>query len=466
MSDATDARTTPPAGGAPPGSWPPARQLARRALAPVEGFLAVEASSGILLLAAAALALVWANSPWRESYGALWHTPIGVRIGDFAFERSLHFWINDGVMTIFFFVVGLEIRREIHRGELSELRRAALPLAAALGGMLLPAAVFVALNFGRESIVGWGIPMATDIAFAVGVLTLLGSRVPAALRVLLLALAVIDDVGAILVIAVFYSSGIAVTGFLVLGAGIAAIVAMQALGVRSPWAYVPPGAVVWAGAYAAGIHPTLAGVAVGLMTPVRAWFGREAFIERADASVAAVREHEAADERALLPHLEELDKARREAVSPVERIEYALHGWVAFGVMPLFALANAGVSLGDASFSGESLLVLLGVAGGLVLGKPLGILALSWLAHRLRLAELPPGMTWPQVGLVGVVAGIGFTMSIFIASLAFPAGTNLETAKVGILIASGAAAALAYGLGRSILPVEAPAADAERSTTS
>lgn len=466
MSDATDARPTPPAGGAPPGSWPPARQLARRALAPVEGFLAVEASSGILLLAAAAVALVWANSPWRESYGALWHTPIGVRVGDFAFERSLHFWINDGVMTIFFFVVGLEIRREIHRGELSELRRAALPLAAALGGMLLPAAVFVALNVGRESIVGWGIPMATDIAFAVGVLTLLGNRVPAALRVLLLALAVIDDVGAILVIAVFYSSGVAFTGFLVLGAGIAAIVAMQVLGVRSPWAYVPPGAVVWAGAYAAGIHPTLAGVVVGLMTPVRAWFGREAFIEQADASVAAVREHEAADGRGLLPHLEELDKARREAVSPVERIEYALHGWVAFGVMPLFALANAGVSLGDASFSDEPLLVLLGVAGGLVLGKPLGILALSWLAHRLRLAELPAGVTWPQVGLVGVVAGIGFTMSIFIAALAFPAGTNLETAKVGILLASGAAAVLAYGLGRSILPVAGPATDAERSTTS
>ncbi len=423
----------------------------------MERFLAIEAASGILLLAAAAIALIWANSPWWRSYSALWHVPFGVRLGPFSFERDLHFWINDGVMTIFFFVVGLEIRREIHRGELSELRRAALPLAAAIGGMLIPACIFAALNMGRESVKGWGIPMATDIAFAVGVLTLLGSRVPPALRILLLALAVIDDVGAILVIAIFYSSGLVPVGFLVLGVGLVAILAMQVLGVRSPWAYVPPAAVVWAGAYAAGIHPTLAGVAVGLMTPVRAWFGRKKFIEHADASVAALREHGDEDERALLPHLEHLNKARREAVSPVERIQHALHGWVAFGAMPLFALANSGVSLGEASFSGESLLVFLGVGGGLVLGKPLGILAFSWLATRLGMAALPRGIAWPQVSVVGVVAGIGFTMSIFIAALAFPAGTNLETSKAGILIGSGVAAVLAYGLGRMVLPSSSPA---------
>ncbi len=470
MADTTDDSSASPP-GAPPGSWQPLRRAARRALAPVERFLAIEAASGILLLVAAAIALVWANSPWRESYVALWHTPFGVRLGPFSFERDLHFWINDGMMTIFFFVVGLEIRREIHRGELSELRRAALPLAAALGGMVVPACVFAALNLGRESIAGWGIPMATDIAFAVGVLTLLGRRVPPALRILLLALAVIDDVGAILVIAIFYSSGLAPVGFLVLGTGVAAILAMQALGVRSPWAYVPPSAVAWAGAYAAGIHPTLAGVAVGLMTPVRAWFGREKFIERADASVAALREHENEDdERALLPHLEHIDEARREAVSPVERIQHALHGLVAFGAMPLFALANAGVSLGDASFSGEPLLVFLGVGVGLVLGKPIGILSFSWLAIRLRVAALPRGVTWPQVSVVGAVAGIGFTMSIFIAALAFAAGTNLETAKVGILLGSGIAAVLAFGLGRMVLSSSSPAgaaasdAEAEAST--
>jgi NhaA family Na+:H+ antiporter len=315
--------------------------------------------------------------------------------------------------------------------------------------------------------------MATDIAFAVGVLTLLGKRVPPALRILLLALAVIDDVGAILVIAVFYSSGLAPLGFVTLGIGIVAILAMQMFGVRSPWAYVPPAAVVWAGAYAAGIHPTLAGVAVGMMTPVRAWFGPKGFVERADATVAAVREQDESDEsdqHAVLTHLDELDEARREAVSPVERIQHALHGWVAFGVMPLFALANAGVSLGDASFSGEPLLVFLGVSVGLVLGKPVGIVAISWLAQRLGIAALPRGITWPQVGLVGVVAGIGFTMSIFIAQLAFDRGANLETAKFGILVASGLAAVLAYGMGRMILPVKpvagaaTTAAEAEAST--
>jgi NhaA family Na+:H+ antiporter len=451
--------------------WWPARWLARRALAPVEKFLAIEAASGILLLATAAIALVWANSPWRESYNALLHIPLGVRFGSFSFERDIHFWINDGVMTIFFFVVGLEIRREIHCGELSELRRAALPLAAAIGGMLIPACIYAALNLGRESVKGWGIPMATDIAFAVGVLTLLGNRVSPALRILLLALAVIDDVGAILVIATFYSSGIAPVGFLILGAGAVVIVAMQALGVRAPWAYVPPGAIVWAGAYAAGIHPTLAGVMVGLMTPVRAWLGREGFIETADASVAALREHDNRGEDALHTQLKRVNVARREAVSPVERIQHALHGWVAFGAMPLFALANAGVSLGDASFSGDSLLLLAGVCGGLVLGKPIGVLGFSWLATRLGLATLPRGVAWSHVGVVGMVAGIGFTMSIFIAALAFPTGTSLETSKVGVLIGSGLAAVFGYGLGRVILPSSAPAgamteAEAEASTFS
>jgi NhaA family Na+:H+ antiporter len=458
--------------GEAPGTWRPARRFARFALAPVERFLAIEAASGILLLVAAAVALIWANSPWRESYTALWHLPVGVTLGSLTFERDLHFWINDGVMTIFFFVVGLEIRREMHRGELSELRRATLPLAAALGGMLIPAGIFVALNVGRASISGWGIPMATDIAFAVGVLTLLGNRVPPALRILLLALAVIDDVGAIIVIAIFYSSGLAAMGFVALGVGLVAIVAMQMLGVRNPWAYVFPTVVAWGGAYAGGIHPTLAGVAVGLMTPVRAWFGRTKFFEHADASVAALRERGDADERDLLPHLDHLDEARREAVSPVERLQHALHGWVAFGAMPLFALANAGVSLGDASFAGEPLLAFAGVGLGLVVGKPVGILAFSWLATRFGIAALPRGVTWSQVAVVGVVAGIGFTMSIFIAGLAFPPGTSLETSKVGILIGSGVAAVVAYALGRVVLPASAPAgaattaAEAEASTAS
>ncbi|HSL72076.1 MAG TPA: Na+/H+ antiporter NhaA, partial [Longimicrobiales bacterium] len=470
MTRSHESLAPPDAPGPPPGSWPPARRLALRAFAPVERFLAIEAASGIVLLVCAAVALAWANSPWRDSYYALWHVPLGLRLGPFAFERDLHFWINDGVMTIFFFVVGLEIRREIHRGELSELRRAALPLAAAVGGMLVPALLYITFNWGRESMAGWGIPMATDIAFAVGVLTLLGSRVPPALRILLLALAVIDDVGAILVIALFYSANISLFGFLIAGAGVGTILLMQMVGVRKPWAYVPAGAVVWAGAYAGGIHPTLAGVAIGLMTPVRPWFGPIPFIERAVRSVALLRQQDHDDDHAVLAQLESLDEARREAVAPVERIERALHGWVAFGVMPLFALANAGVSLGDAALAGEPLLVFLGISIGLVLGKPLGILGFSWLTTRLGLAVLPRGIGWRHIAMVGVVAGIGFTMSIFIAGLAFQAGTIIETAKIGVLVGSGVAALLGYGLGLIILRVHAEPgsaateAEAEAST--
>lgn len=397
-----------------PGAWRPARRIAKRLLRPVERFIAIEASSGIVLLVSAIVALAWANSPWKGSYAALWHTPIGVHLGGFRFERDLHFWINDGLMTIFFFVVGLEIRREIHQGELSELRRAALPLVAALGGMLVPAAIFAGLNHGHTTARGWGIPMATDIAFAVGVLALLGQRVPPALRILLLALAVIDDVGAILVIALFYSSGLEPIGFALAGAGIVSIVAMQGFGVRAPLAYVVPTVVVWAGAYRAGIHPTLAGVAVGLLTPVRAWTG--------------------------------------EAASPVERLERQFHGSVAYGIMPLFALANAGVSLSGVAVQGEGLRLFLGIALGLVLGKTLGIAGASWIAERVGLAVRPRGVAWSGILVVGLTGGIGFTMSLFVAGLAFPAGPTLETAKLGVLVGSGVAALGGLALGAAVLP--------------
>jgi Na+:H+ antiporter, NhaA family len=455
-------------GDHPPGSWWRARGIARRALAPVERFLAVEASSGILLLGATLIALAWANSPWNASYLGLWQTPIGLKLGSLSFERDLQFWINDGLMTVFFFVVGLEIRREIHRGALSEVRRAALPLAAAVGGMLVPAGILLALNQGQPAAQGWGVPMATDIAFAVGVLALLGQRVPASLRILLLALAVIDDVGAILVIALFYSSGVDVRGLPILFAGVTAILTLQMLGVRSPWAYVLPAAVVWAGTYAAGIHPTLAGVAVGLMTPVHAWFGPQGFVERAGMSLSALRQDNGDNERQTLLHLGDLERAGREAVSPVERIQHGLHGLVAFGIMPLFALANAGVPLAGVAIEGQSLLVFLGVSIGLLLGKPLGILGLSWLSVRLGLASLPKGVGWPQLGLVGLVGGIGFTMALFIAHLAFPEGSLLESAKLAILGASGVAAIAGCVLGRLLLSplprsAAAPAPSAEGS---
>lgn len=466
QSNHADADASTPSG--PPGAYPPARRLVRRALAPVERFLAIEAASGIVLMFAALVALVWANSPWREAYVNLWHTPLGVRIGSFAFERDLHFWINDGLMTVFFFVVGLEIRRELHGGELSDVRRAALPIAAAVGGMIAPALIYYAFNHGRESVRGWGIPMATDIAFAVGALMLLGRRVAPAQRVLLLALAVIDDVGAILVIALFYSVGVEPVGLLVAAAGVAGILAMQGIGVRSPWAYVVPAVVVWGGAYASGVHPTLAGVVVGLLTPSRAWLGTEGFLRRIGDSLEAIRAGKPVD-RSILPHLNALDDARREAVSPAERTQHALHGYVAFGIMPLFALANAGVPIGAVSFEGDGLALFAGILVGLVVGKPVGIVLLSRLLVRLGLSSLPAGVGWRRVGVIGAAGGIGFTMALFIAQLAFAQGALLEVAKVAILVASVTAAVASLLAGRFLTekPTEEAAsteAEAEAST--
>ena len=445
----------------PPGASGAARRLARRALAPIERFLAVQASSGVVLLCVAVVALAWANSPWRDLYEKLWHAPLGLRLGPWAFERDLHFWINDGLMTVFFFVVGLELRRELYQGELSQLRRAALPIVAALGGMVAPALLYLAFNWGRPSSVGWGVPMATDIAFALGVLALLGKRVAPTMRILLLALAVIDDVGAIVVIAVFYSSGLAPMGFVIAAGGVLAILALQKLGVRNAFAYLVPAVVIWAGAYASGVHPTLAGVVVGLMTPVRAWFGVEGFLDQASASVEQSRAKSGEGAHALLPQLDALSVAGREAVSPVERLLHLLHGPVAFGIMPLFAFANAGVQLGSASFEGDGTRVFLGIVVGLVVGKPLGILGLSWLLERARLVALPTGVRWPQVSLVGCVAGIGFTMALFIAQLAFPKGPLLETAKLAILVGSGLAAALALMGARLVLRPDAVSGAAE-----
>jgi NhaA family Na+:H+ antiporter len=446
------------------------RSGVKRVLVPVERFLAIEAASGILLLIAATVALAWANSPWRTSYSDLWHIPIGFSFGEFAFARDLHFWINEGLMTIFFFVVGLEIRREIHAGELSEVRRAALPVAAALGGMLVPALIFFSLNVGRASANGWAVPMATDIAFAVGALALLGKRVAPALRILLLALAVIDDVGAIVVIALLYSSNLNAIGFVVLGLGIGGILLLQVLGTRSAPAYLAPAIVIWSGAYVAGIHPALAGVLIGLMTPVTAWFGTAGVLDKIETDVRSLRAHDVSDDRKLIPHLDALTKANREAVSPVERLQHQLHGWVAFGIMPLFAFANSGVSLGQTSFDGDALWVFWGVGLGLTLGKPIGILSACWIAVRLRAAALPSGVQWSHIAVIGMAGGIGFTMALFIAQLAFSAGMLLETAKLAILCCSALAGVLSLLVGRRVLQViQTPGAalteaDAESST--
>lgn len=435
---------------APPGAWSPAQKLVRVFSAPVERFLAVEAAGGIVLLIAATLAMLWANSPWSAAYEALWQTPLGFALGDHAFTRDLRWWVNDGLMAIFFFVVGLEIRREVHNGELSQLRRAALPLAAAVGGMVLPALLYTALNAGHPSAAGWAIPMATDIAFAVGVLALLGDRVAPALRILLLALAVIDDLGAILVIAFFYSEGIAWSGLGVAGVGLLTIPLLQALGVRAALAYLPGALLAWGGAYSAGIHPTIAGVLVGLLTPVQAWLGPARFADAAERVAAEVRATINEGKSDVQAQLTTMELAAREAVAPVERLQHALHGWVAWGIMPLFAFANAGVALGSADIGGEWR-VFVGVFAGLLVGKAVGVFGLARLAAGVGLAAAPRGVAWSHVSVVGLTAGIGFTMALFIAQLAFPAGVQLETAKLGILCASLCAGGLAFGAGRLIL---------------
>lgn len=435
---------------APPEAWTAGRSAARRVLAPVERFLHIEAASGVVLMLAAVIAIAWANSPYRASYEHLWHTELSLGFGAHVLRASLHFVINDMLMVVFFFVVGLEIRREIHDGELSQPSRAALPVAAALGGMVLPAAVFLALNTTGEARRGWGVPMATDIAFAVGVLALLGKRVPAALRILLLALAIIDDIGAILVIAIFYSTSINVWGFVVAGGAIGVVLLMQRLGVRHALLYVPVGAVVWAGILRGGVHPTIAGVILGLLTPARAWYGSSGFVKRSEAALEKIRALPGGPDEILEP-LDAIGRARREAVAPVVRLQWALHVPVAFVIMPLFALANAGVPVVGGSFAGADGRLIAGVVLGLALGKPAGIIGAALLAVRLRIARLPARVSFGGVAVVGCVAGIGFTMALFVSELAFAASSLLATAKLAVLIGSGLSAVVALVVGRVAL---------------
>lgn len=449
-------------------------RLVRFAGRPLERFLQIEAASGILLFVVAAIALAWANSPWASSYFHLWQTPLGFRLGRMAFERPLSWVVNDGLMAIFFFVVGLEIRREVHHGELSEWRRAALPVAAALGGMVAPAILYLAIADAPATRSGWAVPMATDIAFAVGVLAILGRRVPAALRVLLLALAVIDDLGAIVIIGLFYSSGIAREGVFVAALGLGVLFAMRGFGVRTKLLYVAPAVVIWAGTYAAGVHPTIAGVVIGLLTPVRAWLGPSGFVQDVRGLLDALPEtnDSARSAHDLAQSLHRIDLARREAMSPASSLIETLHPWVAFVIMPLFAFANAGVSLRGVSLDRETSTVALGAAVGLVIGKPVGVLLASALALWLGVATLPRGLTARHLVVLGAVAGIGFTMALFIAQLGFVDTAMLGAAKLGVLAGSATSVLVGLGLGRTLLrrgehPGAAQTVDeAERSTES
>jgi NhaA family Na+:H+ antiporter len=450
-------------------SSPSGRRPIDALLAPLASFMAVQAASGVLLLGCALFAIAAANSPWAEAWDRFWHTPITIGVGSWQLDESLLHWINDGLMTIFFFVVGLEIKRELVGGELSDRRKAALPLMAALGGMVVPAGIYLALVGGDSGARnGWGVPMATDIAFVVGFLALLGGQVPTGLKIFLLALAIVDDIGAILVIAVFYSSGVAWSALGMAAAGFGVILAIRWLGVRNVGVYTLVGAGIWLAMFYSGIHPTVAGVVLGLLTPTKAVLPTTDFVEELATAVASFRHdddggetHDHADHHGhgRAKSVTKIKTAATETLAPLLRLETMLNPWVAFAIMPLFALANAGVAIDGGALTNP---VARSVAAGLVVGKPLGIVLFSWLAMRTGLARLPAGMNWRVLFGAGCLAGIGFTMSIFIASLGLE-GDLLAAGKIGTLLGSGVSAVVGLGLLAAFLPKQA--ADARAVST-
>ena len=394
-------------------------------------FLTVEAAGGIVLLTCAAAALAAANSPLAGGYEAFWQTSVGINAGALAMQHSLRHWINDGLMAVFFLVVGLEVKRELVIGELRDRRAAVLPLAAAAGGMLVPAAAYLALQWGREGAAGWGIPMATDIAFVGGCLAVLGPRVPHGLRIFVLSLAIIDDIGAILVIAIGYSAGINWTA---LGLGVGGVAA-SALLIRHGFVTVMPLAVTavltWLAFHESGVHATIAGVLLGLLAPARPALGGHTVtpaLERLRRRISDLQADGAAPKELAASLASTADALQ----SPLERLEHALHPFVSFVVMPVFALANAGVALNVEAVASP---VAIAVAAGLVVGKPLGIVGFAWLAVNRGWTSLPAGVSWPLVVGAGCLAGIGFTMALFIANLALD-GPLLGYAKAGVLAGS------------------------------
>jgi NhaA family Na+:H+ antiporter len=407
---------------------------------PFVRFSQIEASSGIILLIAAIAALVWANSPWSETYFSLLEEPLSIEFFVFHLDESLLDLINDGLMVVFFFVVGLEIKRELVVGDLQDRKAAALPVMAALGGMVLPALIYFGLNAGTAASHGWGIPMATDIAFAVGIVALLGSRVPAGAKLFLLAVAIADDIGAIAVIAIFYTSDLSPGYFAAAVVALIVVWVASKVHVRAMWFYVPMGFIIWYFTLESGVHATLAGVALGFLTPAYAFYTPREFDERARAilDVYPIEEtgepqaQEHADHEALL-----LSDIATEAVSPLNRLEHKLLTWSSFVVVPLFALSNAGVDFRSVSIT-EALThrVALGVGAGLVIGKIVGISAASYGAVRFNLGKLPPGTTWRHVIGLSAVAGIGFTVALFVAGLAFDQPQLADLAKVGIFSGS------------------------------
>jgi NhaA family Na+:H+ antiporter len=390
-------------------------------------FLVTEAAGGVLLVVATAIALVWANSPWQASYDTLWHTRLAVGLGRHELELDLRHWVNEGLMALFFLVVALEVKRELVLGELRDRRQAALPVAAAVGGMVVPALLYLAVNASDGGARGWGVPMATDIAFALGVLAVVARSIPSSVRLFLLTLAIVDDIGAIVVIALVYTSDLDVPW---LGAAVAVFgvaLAARGLGAVSTALFVALGIALWISLHASGVHATLAGVAMGLLVPTRPGLTREIVVSRAEQLLDVFSPEAARETRRIARH----------SVSQLEWLLHELHGWSSLVIVPLFALANAGVPLGaDAVADAASSPVALGVLLGLVVGKLVGITGGAWLAIRLGVASPPDGATWRHLAGVAALGGIGFTVSLFITDLAFDDQQVVDEARIGILAAS------------------------------
>lgn len=412
-------------------------------LKPVRTLLQKEYTGGIVLFISVLLALFWANSPWAASYHALWETRFSVGFAGHRLEEPLHVWINDGLMAVFFFVIGLELKREFMAGELSTVKKATLPMVAALGGMLVPALIYLAFNAGKVSESGWGIPMATDIAFALGILSLAGKHIPASVKVFLSALAVADDLGAILVIAFFYTAHIAVTPLMIAFALLLLLGLANAAGIRNPLVYLLTGIAIWLCFLASGVHATIAGVLLAFTIPARTKINELEF-------ASCLKMYTAQFERAMPQRgtlttpeqhytIDQIKKLALAAETPLQKIEHKLHGLVTFGIMPLFALANAGIVLNGNLFTALENPVSRGVLFGLFAGKLCGILLFTWIMIRLRVSSLPVGANWRHITGVSLLAGVGFTMSLFVTELAFDHEAMIGQAKTAILIASALA---------------------------
>jgi Na+:H+ antiporter, NhaA family len=426
---------------------PPVERIVR----PFQDFAHKQSSGGILLIAATVVALLWANSPWAESYAALWQTKLTVGLGEFSLSKDLTHWINDALMAVFFLVVGLEIKRELLVGELSSVRSAALPIAAAVGGAVVPALIYIAINAGTEGAAGWGIPMATDIAFALGVLALLGERAPVALKVFLTALAIVDDIVAVLVIAFFYTAEISWGALGVGGLFLVALVMANLIGVGRTLVYAVLGVGLWLAFLLSGVHATIAGVLLAFTVPASSFINPGAFLERSRYVLDRFEKAGEKGENVLTNEerqaaLHALNHATYQLEPPLHELEHTLHPWVVFAIMPIFALANAGVTLGGGLAEALVSPVALGIVAGLVLGKQLGITLFAWLAVKVGVSELPVGINWRHVYGGGWLGGIGFTMSLFITDLAFSNGSLVDAAKLGILAASLIAGVIGWAM--------------------